>query len=248
MEVEVGRAVSPADLRELLGAYALDALEPDERARVDALLLRDQDARAEVHALQLAAAWLARSDLRPSERAWQRIRSEIEIDAGADVETVPPTRLVDHRRRRVRRVVSAVAAAVVAGVLATAVILASDGNGGRPIEAAARDAATDPHARIVELRTPEGGFAARLAVDADGHGFVVRTTLPDLDGRRTYQLWAITPSGPVSAAVMGRAPRVAVVRGADAGSVSKYAITVERQDGSTAPTGAFVASSGQANA
>jgi anti-sigma-K factor RskA len=240
--------VSPADLRELLGAYALDALEPDERARVDALLLRDQDARAELHALQLAAAWLARSDLQPSEQVWQRIRSEIESDAGADADVVPPTRLIDRRRRRVRLVAGAAAAAVVAGVVAMAAILAIDGNGGRSIEAAARAAATDPHVRIVELRTPEGRVAARLAVDADGQGYVVRSTLPDLDGRRTYQLWAITSSGPVSAAVMGRAPSVAIVRRADGSSVSKYAITVERRGGSPAPTGAFVASSGQANA
>ena len=242
----MGRAVNPADVRGLLGAYALDALEPDERARVDELLLRDHDARAELHALQLAAAWLARSDLAPSAQVWQRIRSEIETDA-AEVEVVRPARLMDRRRRRVRVVAGAVAAAVVAGVLATAVILASDGNGGPPIEAAARAAATDPRARIVELRTPEGRFAARLAVDADGYGYVVRTTLPDLDGRRTYQLWAITPTGPVSAAVMGRAPSVTVVRGADGNSVSKYAITVERQGASSAPTGAFVASSGQAD-
>ena len=47
------------ELDSLLGAYALDALDPADRARIDAYLERDADARAEVDELRETAASLA---------------------------------------------------------------------------------------------------------------------------------------------------------------------------------------------
>jgi len=244
----VGRELSPADLRELLGAYALDALEPDERAQVDALLLTDQDARAELHALQLGAAWLARSDLRPSEQVWERIRAQMDVGADevdpAHEELPAPTALASRRRSRVGRIVvaAAVAAAVVVGVVAV-VIEDTNGPGGTSVEAAARAAIADPKARHVDLRTAEGRVAAKLAVYDDGRGYIVDATLPPLPGRSTYQLWAITKSGPVSEAVLGRSPTVAEIPGATGARAYRYAITTEPRGGSPSPTGAFAASS-----
>jgi anti-sigma-K factor RskA len=250
----LGRELTPDDLRGLLGAYALGALEPDEQARVEALLLSDQEARAELHALQLGAAWLARSDLRPSEGVWTRIRAEVDADtdasgSGRDEDVDPPVSL-DARRNRRRAVagVAAVAAAVALGIVGVAVVQDTNGGDGTSVEAAARAAARDPGARRVELRTPEGRVAAQLAVYADGRGYVVDAKLPELDARQTYQLWAIPSSGAVSAAVLGRSPSVAVLHGGAAGRASKYAITIERRGGSPTPAGAFVASSGAAQA
>ena len=56
---------SANEMRELLGAYALNALDPEERAQVDAFLLSDPEARAELHELEHAAAWLGHASLRP---------------------------------------------------------------------------------------------------------------------------------------------------------------------------------------
>src|SRR5262249_32765227 len=69
--------LTDSERRELLGAYALDALDPDERAQVDELLLHDADARAELHALQLGASWLSESALRPPAHVWEGIASTI---------------------------------------------------------------------------------------------------------------------------------------------------------------------------
>lgn len=50
------------DDRELLGAYALDALDADETAAVEALLERDPDAAREVQRLRGAASWIAATE------------------------------------------------------------------------------------------------------------------------------------------------------------------------------------------
>ena len=53
--------VTPDD-RELLGAYALDALDDQEVAAVEALLERDSDSAREVERLREAAAWIAATE------------------------------------------------------------------------------------------------------------------------------------------------------------------------------------------
>ena len=50
------------DDRELLGAYALDALDDHEVAAVEALLERDPDAQREVARLREAASWIAATE------------------------------------------------------------------------------------------------------------------------------------------------------------------------------------------
>jgi anti-sigma factor RsiW len=64
----------------LLGAYALDALDADDRARVDAYLERDAAARAEVDELRETAASLAlaaRPSLDAPPELWERIAGAI---------------------------------------------------------------------------------------------------------------------------------------------------------------------------
>jgi anti-sigma-K factor RskA len=236
----VGRDLTPAEVKELLGAYALGALDDDEREQVERLVLTDQDARAELHALQLGAAWLARSDLRPAPHVWEGIQEQMDTEV-----LPPPVSLADRRLRRGRRLVAAAVAAVIAiGAVVFVATVDSGGPGGTSVEAAARAAIRDPDAERLDLRAPDGTVAARLAVYDDGRGYFVDTDLPPLEDRRTYQLWAITDEGPVSAAVLGRSPGAAELRrGTDA---TKFAITVERKGGSPVPTGTFVASTGVA--
>ena len=50
--------LTPEELHELLGAFALGALDDDERAQVEDYVLHDADARAELHQLEHAVAWL----------------------------------------------------------------------------------------------------------------------------------------------------------------------------------------------
>ncbi|HEY8216999.1 MAG TPA: anti-sigma factor [Acidimicrobiia bacterium] len=232
----MGRELTPAEVKELLGAYALGALEDDEREQVEQLVLNDQDARAELHALQLGAAWLARSDLRPAPRVWDAIRTQ--MDAEED-------ELAARRRRRGRRLVAAAVAAVIAiGAVVAVTSLDSGGPGAPSVDTAARAAIRDPDADRFALRAPDGTVAARLAVYPDGRGYFLDAGLAPLEGSRTYELWGISEDGPTPEAVLGPSPTAARFGGRAELPAIKYAITIEREGGSRAPHGAFVASTG----
>jgi anti-sigma-K factor RskA len=236
--------MSPGERRNLLGVYALNDVNDEERAAVDELLLEDQDARAELHALQFGAAWLARSDLRPAEHVWSKIRAEVDSDLEADRVAVADDRVVPLAPRRARRtrwiVAAAVAAVVALGVLVPATLLRSD-SGGTPVAQAARAASHDPSARQVKLRSSDGSIAAHLAVFSNGDGYVVTAQLPKLSAGQTYQLWAMNGAVGTSAGVLGRDPGVQRVRGGQH-RAGTYAITNEPAGGSPRPTGPVLAS------
>jgi hypothetical protein len=224
------------DVRELLGAYALDALDPDERARVDELLLTDPSARAELHELEQGAAWLGHASLRPPERAWDAIAAEVERDLAADrASDVVPIRS-PRAPSWSRRVLVAAAVAIVVALGAGAVVAVVDRSSG-PESAPSGYAAArrDPAARTVTLRTRDGAAAARAVVLPDRTGYMDGRGLRPAGSDRDFQLWAITPAGPVSTAVMhdpGGVHRFRVVPGATA-----LAVTNEPRGGSRAPTG-----------
>jgi uncharacterized protein (TIGR03083 family) len=54
--------VTPEERRDLLGAFALDALDPEETAAVEAWLALDPDAAAEADRLRRAASWLGATE------------------------------------------------------------------------------------------------------------------------------------------------------------------------------------------
>ena len=111
-------------IEELLGAYALDAVDDEERRRVEAYLEQNPRARAEVWEMRQAAAMLADDGGAPPEGIWPRI-----VDA---LENRPPrpgsklTQLMPRRRSsRVVRFVGLAAAALVAigaGVVVTLLV------------------------------------------------------------------------------------------------------------------------------
>jgi anti-sigma-K factor RskA len=69
----------PDDLRDLLAAYALDAVDDEERARIDDLVAADPAARAEVARYEDAIAALAADDVAvaPPPGAWTAIQARI---------------------------------------------------------------------------------------------------------------------------------------------------------------------------
>src|SRR5262245_64213668 len=79
---------SHAEIEELLGAYALDAVDPDEREAIEAHLSGCPRCRAEVDAGREVAAGLAQTGAPAPEGVWERIAGAIEGEAP------PPLRLV----------------------------------------------------------------------------------------------------------------------------------------------------------
>ena len=239
------------ELRELLGAYALDALDPDERAQVDALLLEDPSARAELHELQHAAAWLGHASLRPPESAWAAIANEVERDLAAGGAPAPttsedaplaPVRTLPARRepRRMSRVLVAAAAALVL-IIGAAGVFALTNDQSSPDPAAAQYAAAlrNPSAHEVTLTSKQGTASARAVVLPNGTGYIGDASLPELRSGRDFQLWSITPHGAVSAGVIrdGSVHRFKV-----ADQASALAVTNEPAGGRAQPTGPVVVS------
>jgi anti-sigma-K factor RskA len=228
-------------IEELLGAYALDALEPDDRAAVERYLDGSAAARAEVDLLRETATMLALAP-GPSEPAppqlWERINAEIDEDAPV---VVTPVDITTRRRTvpwRVAGPVAAAAAAVI-GLLAFQVVDLRGQVDDAEREVASAQAAyeqvrTRPEAREVTLASGDGAAAAaRVVVLPDGTGYLVGESLEPLGPDETYQLWALVGDADaptaISAGVLGPDPQAAAFR--VSGPVVGFALTEEAAGG-----------------
>jgi anti-sigma factor RsiW len=235
------------EARELLGAYALDAVEAEESVQVEDHLRECPRCRSELAGLSEAAALLAHSGGDAPGGVWERIAAET-----AGVQPAPALSLVIGDRSPAPKVagrtwpirVLAGAAAVAAAVAGIGVVHVSDRlnhvTAALAVSNRATAAAVDPDARHLALTTWGGRIEAGAAVLPDGTGYVIPAGLAALPTSRTYQLWTILGGRPVSAGLLGSAPGVTTFR-MPAGT-TVLAITDEPAGGSRAPTGALIAS------
>jgi hypothetical protein len=253
----MGRELTPAELHELLPAYALDAVDGDERAQIEEWLARTPEAQAEVDELRETAARLAHVGDAAPPTLWSRIEDAL----GAD----PPGLVLPMARRPARtarkgvglRVAAAVAATV--GVAATTTVLLVNDEMARQeerleevarsvertgTERAAEAALADPASRTVELVSRDGRSMAMVVAMPDGRGYLMHADFERLAAGRTYQLWAMTGTGEearlVSAGVLGPEPGIAAFRGP--GAARGYKVTTEREPGAVRAQGPEVAS------
>jgi Anti-sigma-K factor rskA len=236
---------SDPELDALLGAYALDAVEPDERARVDEYLAANPLARSEVDELRESAASLALApvdDLSAPAELWDRISSRL-----ADEPRVLTT-LEPRTRRLSPRVLTGLAAvaAVVIVVLAVQVIVlrARDTNSPGDLAVAFDRAAKQTGAREVALAPANGAEVARIVLLADGTGYLKNDRMEPLPPDRTYQLWALSGTGrqpvAISAGVLGPSPRTVGFH--TSGAVRGFGLTVEKTPGVVSSTQPMYAS------
>jgi anti-sigma-K factor RskA len=232
----------------LLGAYVLDALEPDERAQVEQYLEGNPRARAEVDDLRETAAVLAAApvaDTTASPQVWERIVADLEHDDAPPIADGAGDALAARRGRRAsRRTVwltsaLAAAAAIVAAVLAVQVFaLDDDLDRERDLSAAYERATEVDGARETDLLDGEE-VVARVVVQPDGKGYFENVGLSGLpESDEGYQLWAMLgdPAAPrvISVGVLGNAPGVTPFT--FDGPVVGFAVSVEPEGGSEQPT------------
>ena len=203
---------SGSDINDLLGAYALDAVDRDERELVERHLAADPAARAEVDEMRETAAVLASlpvDDEGAPAGLWNRIAGA--IGASDESPAAPEPGVVVPLTRRTRSVpmrlaVSvAAAAALIIAVLAVQVATGSPNRAGNI--AAAYDHAVASGARTVQLENPSGNVVAEIALQRDGTGYLRSDALGPLPNGNTYQLWAITGSGAGAARHLRRCAR-----------------------------------------
>jgi anti-sigma factor RsiW len=228
-------------LDELLGAYAVDALDDQERAEVEAYLAANPDARAEANRLGFAVEALAASESDPTvpPGAWSRIQAAL---TSREPGQLPPLELprepaapvvpIEHtgRRRRLAAVVLAAAAALVVGLAIGAIVANERSSSQASVESLADAAARNPSSRSATLTGT--GAPVHVVVDPNGHGYLFAGDLAALPDGRTYQLWSLDGASPVSLGVLGADPGVVAFT---AGGTTKLAITDEPAPGAVAP-------------
>jgi anti-sigma-K factor RskA len=247
----VARELSRRELDELLGAYALDAVDEDEREQVEAYLDRTPAARSRVAEYRETAALLVHSGSEAPPGLWERIELTLEEEPPQLATPLPGGVVaIESRRTRFRRriavAVGVAAAVVVVGSLTVKVVQQDDridelgreaANGS--VLAAAETASRDPHAARVTLSSTDGALEARAVYLPDGgDGFLVENNLRPLPADRTYQLWAVVgdpgAERAISAGVLGPDPGVTAFR--VQGPVAGLAITDEQSPGSVSPS------------
>jgi hypothetical protein len=223
-------------IEELLGAFALDAVDDDERDLVEAHLAGCPRCRAEVEGHRETAALLAQGGERAPEGVWDRITEALD-------ESPPALDLAPVARRTIPLRVAAVTMAVAAAVaLFLGVTLGRHDNHRLDridqlvqaiqeanVNSAAFAALSDPAAEQVKLASADGKASARVVRLPDGTGYLVPGTLAPLPAGRVYQLWAVRADAKISLGVLGADPGVSAFR--MTGPVSAYAVTEEAAGG-----------------
>jgi anti-sigma-K factor RskA len=229
------------DIHRLAAAYALDALDDDERATFEAHYPACADCRADVVEFRRVAADLATAESMPPP---PELRGRVleEIRRTRQMSPRRTSGVVDLDARRARRrtaMLAAVAAAVL--VVAGALVVGRSGDGDFGDQLAA--VIERPDTQIVTLAGASGASgqveiawspsAGRVAVVADGLG--------DPGEGRAWELWLIGADGPTPMRLLERGDGGVIRAILDLpGEPAAWGMTVEPAGGSPAPTGAIV--------
>ncbi len=226
------------EVRELLGAHALDALDGDEQEAVDRHVRDCRACQTELAEHREVAAFLTPGWAAPPEGIWDRIAGSLEEKPPPlDLAPVVPLRARQGVGLRAASMVAAVAAVVI-GLMGVKIVddgrrldRITAGVHSEELQQAANAALVDPRADKVALRSEDGAWFADAVMLENGTGYLVRHNLPPLSPDRTYQLWALNGTSKISVGTLGPSPEVAAFHAT--GAVWALAITDE-------PTGGVV--------
>jgi anti-sigma-K factor RskA len=256
--------ISHEEASDLLGAYALHAVDADEVIQIEEHLDTCPRCRAELDGFREVAGALGNSVAEPPEGLWSGIVSRLpeHQEGGGAVPAMPqlsgqdpspfraPTAAT--RRKPSRGALAtvgafAVAAAAVAVVLGIGLVQADhkvshlQQAAGQQVGATVAAALASPGHQVIDLESATNRQLAEFVVVPDGRGFLVSSHLPTLRSGHTYQLWGIVGTQPISLGLLGASPRQATFTMAGAVQPMQLSITAEPAGGSVAPTGAILA-------
>ncbi len=246
------------DVHTLSGAYALDALSPEEQDTFRTHLTACPACREEVEELREAAARMGAAQWSAPSPA---LRARV-LEAAARTPQQPPARFVPAARTHdgdgadgsargatgatgaggtVRRrwpAMLAAAAAVVALTLGGGSIVRSLG-GGEDLTTAAAAVFEADDVRRATVETSNGGALTVGISESRNEMAVDARELPPLDRQHVYQLWTVQDDARVSAAILtgGTTGAAMGLPAAD----TRVAVTVEPAGGSQQPTGEPIA-------
>ena len=231
-------------MSELLAAYALDALPPDEAALVEEHLADCARCQSELASLRELAGQLGGPAAAVPEGLWERIASQLAAPSARSAEVLPgPTPGAWRWGRAWRIAALGVAAALLAvlGVLSYRVVnldhrvgqlqtaLSQHG----PSQQVAL-ALANPANRTVNLTGKTSSLYAEVVYLPDGRAYWVDDNLGRLPPGRTYQMWALSSGKVVSLGVLGPAPSDVAFRVER--TMTQLMVTAEPTGGVPAPT------------
>ena len=237
------------DIHHLTGAYAVDALDEEERGRFEAHLAGCPDCRAEVDSLREAAGLLSSTtELTPPPGLRDSVLAGI-----SQVRPLPPPGSsqpdaeLDVRRdaRRDarparRRWLPLLAAAVVLGVIGVGVAVTEPFSGVDPCLAPPPppERGVGPHApESVEVPAGAGGRATVIRSASVGKAVIRTEDMAPAPEGKVYELWLQSPEGEMlPAGLMPDEADAEVLLDGDAATATAAGITVEPDGGSPAPT------------
>jgi anti-sigma-K factor RskA len=232
--------MSVIDMHHLAAAYALDAVDPLERAAFEAHYPHCEVCRAAVLQFRAALTVLAEAEaVTPPADLRRRVLDEV-----ARTRQLSPmlpsgvTDLAERRRRRRRTTATLVAAAAAAAALFTAGPWALS-VGDSPVYATQLvEVLEHPDARLATLHG-DGDGEVRVAWSDDAERAVLLADdLPAAPDGMAYELWLIDESGPVPMKMLDRADGGEIRDVVDIDSdPAAWGITLEPEAGSASPTG-----------
>jgi len=255
----MSRPRTTQEIEELLGAYALDAVDPDEREAVEEHLATCPRCRAELADHLAVAALLANTGSPAPAGVWSKIVDSLEEPPPAlrlsisPAESAPAPRsdtvsasddggavVALAGRSRSRRVVwLAVAAAAVIILGLGGMVLHQDRRldqmqrevaAANGLEGVVVNAMADPANHTMTLTSPSGeDMSATAVMTTEGTGYLMTTSLPALPDDRTYQLWGMDGDKVISLGVLGTQPHLAAFPISE--GLTGLAITDEVQGG-----------------
>ena len=227
------------DVHTLSGAYALDALTPEEAAEFEAHLEGCDACRTEVYELREAVAAMGEQSWAASPR---RLRAEVLAAAertpqerpSARVEGAPVADLTARRRRSPALLLAAAVAVVAAAMGGFLGVRGLSGDEPASLPVAVQSVFNAPDASQVALKTANGG-TLHVAVSATREEMAVDVRdLPKLDRQHVYQLWAVHDGLMTNAAILSDDTAGAAMGIPTQGT--QIAVTVEPGGGSKQPT------------
>jgi anti-sigma-K factor RskA len=237
----------PDDILDLLTAYALGVIAPDEIARVSALLEEQPELRATLAELRATADMLPYGlpEANPPAELRQRVLDHA-VGRSSSAAASPPRRVASRMRGWVLGLSGFAAVAVLAAVLGWAQLIQTR----EQLEATqTRIAMLEGRLITMQERVAEAQKVLASLEGSSGSGAILQTRggetlfvaqLPALQPGRVYQLWRIQGNGPASAGIYQADPLgyvsadLPASQQPQAGEV--LAVTNEPDGGSPGPT------------
>ena len=217
-------------LHDYTAAYALDALDPDERRRYEEHLATCDECREQLAQLGGAAGALAFAVESPAPPP--ELRSRMLDAARAERPNVKP---LPTRWSRGTAVLAAVAAVAAIGLGVWSIHLSNSLNNERSAQQRLENVITTPIASVVRVT---GQASGTLLVTPTGSGTLIVSQLPKAPPGRIYQAWVIQNNKPVSAGTFpggGNTVIIPLNRSVPHGAI--VAVTLEQAPGAASPHG-----------